>query len=67
MELWLETLAASGRTAKEEDLPWLASFKGASKSTKAAKKIMELAFNPALDSAVKAQALEARLNILPQT
>ena len=65
MELWLETLASSGRTANDKDLTWLASFKGGSKSAKAAKKIATLNFNARLDRAVKAQALEARLNLLP--
>jgi len=65
MELWLETLASSGRTAQDKDLAWLKTFKGGSKSAKAAKKIAVLDFTAGLDRSVKAQALEARLSLLP--
>ena len=65
MEIWLESLAASGRTTGHTENHWLSAFKGASKSAKAAKKIEALVFNVALDKAVRAQALEARLALLP--
>ena len=65
MEIWLESLAASGRTIGHTETFYLSGFKGASKAAKTAKKIEALGFNPALDSAVRAQALQARLNMLP--
>jgi len=65
MELWLETLANSGRGPDPDHQDWLSSFKGASKSTKAAKKIKTLIPNAALDKATKLQALQSRLAVLP--
>ena len=65
MELWLETLAASGRGPDASHQAWLSSFKGASKAAKAAKKIKSLTPNTLLDKAVKIQALESRLTVLP--
>lgn len=65
MELWLETLAASGRAADETGMAWLSGFSGSSKAAKAAKKIRALTFIPALNSTVKAQAIQTRLTVLP--
>lgn len=65
MEIWLESLAASGRVVGEAENLWLTAFKGSSKSAKAAKKIKALIFNTALDRAVRAQALQARIAVLP--
>jgi hypothetical protein len=65
MELWLESLAGTGREVGHTEQFYLSGFKGASKSAKAAKKIEALAFNSALDNAVRAQALQARLAVLP--